>query len=150
MRRGSLIFTVALFLVSLLFLKATLAYSFRAKLFPLITLLTVLIFLLIQVIREVLSVSKEKGGTQGGKGDISGTKDLTTWVWMGGTVLMLWVLGFMGTVIFLPFLYLRFQREGWLVSIILPVGCGVFFYGLFGLSLKMPLYPGMIFLKLFG
>jgi predicted branched-subunit amino acid permease len=63
---------------------------------------------------------------------------------------MLWVLGFMGTVILLPFLYLRFHRESWLISITLPLGCGVFFYTLFGLALSMPLYPGILFSKYFG
>ena len=43
-----------------------------------------------------------------------------------GTVLMLWVLGFMGTVIFLPFLYLRFERESWLLSITLSLGADYF------------------------
>jgi hypothetical protein len=63
---------------------------------------------------------------------------------------MLWVLGFMGTVILLPFLYLRFHRESWLISITLPLGCGFFFYTLFGLALSMPLYPGILFSKYFG
>lgn len=150
MRRGSLIFAVALLLISILLLKATLAYPFKAKLFPLITLVTVLILLIIQILREALAVFKEKEVTEKGKTDSLSTKHITVWVWMVGTVLMLWVLGFMGTVIFLPFIYLRFQRERWLVSIALPLGCGVFFYGLFSLGLNMPLYPGMILSKFFG
>jgi len=149
MRRGSLIFTVALFLVSVLLLKATLAYSFKAKLFPLITLAVVIILLMIQILKEVLVVFKEKGVTGGGTADSFNIKHLTVLVWMVGTVFMFWVLGFMGTVIFLPFLYLRFQRESWLVSITLPVGCGLFFYGLFGLGLKMPLCPGLILSMIF-
>ncbi len=150
MRRGSLIFTVALFLVSVLLLKATLAYSFKAKLFPLITLVLVLILLIIQILREASVVFKERVLTEGENADNFNIKHLTIWVWVMGTVLMLWVLGFMGTVIFFPFFYLRFKSENWLVSITFALGCGLFFYGIFGLGLKLPLYPGMIFSKIFG
>lgn len=149
MRRGNLIFTIALFLVSILLLRATLPYPFKAKLFPLIILITVLILLMIQIIREVFAL-REKGATEGEKGDGFRAKHLTILIWMAGTVLMLWVLGFMGTVILLPFLYLRFEKESWLLSITLSLGCGVFFYGLFGYFLKMPLYPGMVFEKILG
>ena len=146
MKRGNLIFAIALFLVSILLLVATLNYPFKAKAFPLIVLFIVLILLIIQISREFLTL-REKGATEGEKGDSLRTKHLTIWIWMVGTVLMLWVLGFMGTVILLPFLYLRFKKEGWLLSITLSLGCGIFFYGLFGYLLNMPLYSGMLFEK---
>jgi hypothetical protein len=149
MRRGNLFFAILLLLISILILKATLSYPFKAKLFPLIVLVPVLILLIIQIIREVFTL-REKGVTEEKKGGDFSTKHLTIWIWMAGAVLMLWVLGFMGTVIFLPFLYLRFQKESWLFSITLSLGCGVFFYGLFDLGLKMPLYPGLILPIIFG
>ena len=110
MRRDNFLFTVALFLVSLLLLKATLAYPFKAKLFPLIVLATVLVLLMVQMIREFLAL-RAKGATEGGKGDRFHAKHLTIATWLAVTVLLLWVLGFMGTVILLPFLYLRFEKE---------------------------------------
>jgi len=149
MRRGNLFFAVFLLLVSLLILRATWTYPFKAKLFPLITLLPVLILLMIQIIREIYAL-KEKGAAEGRKKESFDTKHLTLWSWMVGTVVMLWVLGFMGTVVLLPFLYLRFQRESWLLSITLSLGCGVFFYTLFDLFLKMTLYPGLILPGVFG
>ena len=147
--RGSFIFTVALLLVSFLLLKATLPYPFKAKLFPLIVLITVLILLMIQIFREAFAL-KKKATAETGKGDGFRSKHLTILFWMVGTVLMLWILGFMGTVILLPFLYLRFEKESWLLSICLSLGCGIFFYGLFGYLLNMPLYPGMILERIFG
>lgn len=149
MRRGSVIFTIALLLVSLLLLRATLPYPFKAKLFPLIILSTILLLLMVQMGREIAAL-RGKGATEGEKGDGFRSKHLTILFWIVGTVLMLWILGFMGTVILLPFLYLRFERESWLLSITLSLGCGIFFYGLFGYLLKMPLYPGMIFERIFG
>ncbi len=149
MRRGNLIFAFALFLVSILLLRATFTYPFKARVFPLIVLTTVLILLMIQISREFFTL-REKGATEGKKGESLRTKHLSIWIWIVGTVFMLWVLGFMGTVILLPFFYLRFKKESWLLSITLSVGCGIFFYGLFGYLLKMPLYPGMIFEKFFS
>jgi small-conductance mechanosensitive channel len=149
MRRGNLIFTIALLLVSILLLRATLPYPFKAKLFPLIILITVLILLIIQIVREVVAL-RVKGATEKKRANSFRSKHLTILFWMVGTVLMLWVLGFMGTVILLPFLYLRFEKESWLLSITLSLGCGVFFYGLFGYLLKMPLYPGMILERVLG
>ncbi len=149
MRRGNIIFTIALLVVSILLLRATLDYPFKAKLFPLIILFMLLILLMIQIVREVLAY-REKGAAEEDKGDSLRPKLLPIWIWMVGTVLMLWVIGFMGTVILLPFLYLRFKKESWLLSITLSLGCGIFFYGLFGYLLNMPLYPGMILEKIIG
>ena len=149
MRRGSFIFTIVLFLVSILLLRATLPYPFKAKLFPLIILITVLILLMIQMAREIAAL-RGKGATEAERGDGFRPKHLTILLWLVGTVLMLWILGFMGTVILLPFLYLRFEKESWLLSITLSLGCGIFFYGLFGYLLRMPLYPGMILERILG
>jgi hypothetical protein len=149
MRRGTLIFSSVLFLVSLLLLKATLAYSLKAKLFPMITLVIVLTLLIIEMGREGFTLLRDKSaGKAGEKGNVCG--HVTAWVWMLGTMFMFWALGFMGTVIFLPLLYFRYQKESWWVSMTLPLGCGIFFYCLFGLVLKMPLYPGAFSLRFFG
>jgi hypothetical protein len=147
--RGNLIFTVALLLVSFLLLKASLLYPFKAKLFPLIVLVTVLTLLMIQTFREAF-VLKKKKPAETGKKDGFRSKHLAIFFWMLGTVLMLWILGFMGTVVLLPFLYLRYEKESWLLSICLSLGCGIFFYGLFGVLLKMRLYPGVIFEGILG
>ena len=149
MKRGSLIFAVILLLIAMILLKATMAYPLRSKLFPLIALVTALILLIIQIIREVPAL-KEKEPTEKIKTETFHPKNLAIWGWLASTLIMLWILGFMGTVVSLPFLYLRFHRESWLISIILPLGCGVFFYVLFALALSMPLYPGILFPKIFG
>ncbi len=149
MRRGNFIFALALFLVSILLLRATFTYPFKARVFPLIVLTTVLILVMIQSVREIVALRRKKVA-EAEKEDGFRRKHLSIFFWMVSTVLMLWILGFMGTVILLPFLYLRFEKESWLLSISLSLGCGIFFYGLFGYLLKMPLYPGMIVEKIFG
>lgn len=145
---GSLIFTVILFLISVLLLIATMSYPPKARLFPLITLSVAIVLLIVQIVREVLAL---KGVESSEKEPIESfnRKHWSIGIWLFGTVVMLWVIGFMGTVIFLPFLYLRFQRESWLLSISLSLGCGIFFYGVFGWGLHMSLYPGVLLPKIF-
>ena len=148
MKMGKLIFGVALLLLTVILWVATMAYPFKARLFPLFALSTALILLIIQVIREITHY-REKAPVKTGKGENLRLKYVAIVSWLVATLMMLWVFGFMGTVVLLPFLYLRFHRERWLISITLPLGCGVFFYTLFGLALRMSLYPGILFSKLF-
>jgi len=147
---GNRIFAFFLLLVVILFLIPTMGYTFKAKVFPLMALFAALVLLFIQMIREFLAKTKGKEVDQEEKTEGFGRKHLAMGAWMVGTPLMVWIFGFMGTVILLPILYLRCQREGWLVTILVPLGCGISFYFFFGLALKMPLYPGLIFLKIFG
>ena len=143
MKREKLIFAVVLLLIAMILLKATMAYPLRSRLFPLITLLAVIILLAIQIVREARPLSERLTGQSETRA--FRLRDLAIWGWLGGTLIMLWVLGFMGTVVLLPFLYLRFHRESWLISITLPLGCALFLYTLFGLLLGMPLYWGILF-----
>ncbi len=143
MKRNGLIFAVVLLLIVMILLKATMAYPLRSRLFPLITLLAVLILLVIQIVREARALRERPTGQSGTRA--FRFKNLAIWGWLGGTLIMLWIFGFMGTVVLLPFIYLRFHSESWLISITLPLGCGFFFYTLFGLLLGMPLYEGILF-----
>jgi hypothetical protein len=143
MKRESFFFAVALFLITCGLLAATLRYPARSRTFPLIVLFTAFVLIAVQIYREAPALRKKipPAGKAG---------SLAIWCWLAFTLLMLWLLGFMGTVILLPFLYLRFHKESWTISIALPAGCGVFFYSLFALALGMPLYPGILFPELFG
>jgi hypothetical protein len=154
MKKDSLIFAVALLVVTIGLLIPTFAYPFKSKLFPSIALFTLLVLLVIQVIKEVSawkeasSSSKEIAKEKEPCGVVL-SKYFAIWAWLAGTLIMLWIFGFMGTVILLPFLYFRFHRESWIVSVTLPLGCGVFFYTLFGWALRMPLYPGILLPRFF-
>lgn len=148
MKQGSLIFAIILLFIALGLVIATMAYPIRSKLFPLIALGTAVILLVVQIYRE-FSTGKERGTPEEKREKASRSKHLAIWAWLAGTLVMLWIFGFMGTVILLPFLYLRSHKESWLISISLPLGCGIFFYVLFGLALSMPLYPGILLSRIF-
>jgi hypothetical protein len=148
MKRGSLIFAVVLLLITVGLVIVTMAYPLRSKLFPLIALSVALILLVIQVFHE-FSALKQTGPSEKTEVKNLRSENWAIWFWLVGTLILLWIFGFMVTVVLLPFLYLRFYKERWLISITIPFGCGVFFYTLFGLALDMPLYPGILFSIIF-
>jgi hypothetical protein len=148
MNRGSLIFAVVLLLITLGLVIVSMDYPLRSKLFPLIALSVALVLLVIQIFHEFSALKQKDSDTAGEVKKLS-SEHWLIWVWLACTLMLLWIFGFMGTVVLLPFLYLRFHKESWLISITVPLGCGVFFYTLFGLALDMPLYPGILFAKLF-
>jgi len=147
---GRLIFAVALFVVLILFLVATLSFrSMRDKTFPLIAIIPALILLVYQILKEVLSFRCEKGSI-GEETKERSRRYFGVGIWMVLTLLMFWLIGFLGTVLLLPFIYLRYNQEGWFLSIALPLGCGIFFYTLFSLALGLRLYQGFLFSNIFG
>jgi hypothetical protein len=149
MPRGKTLFTFFLTMVALALLMATLKLPFKAKVFPMIALLTALGLLSVQILIDRLGSGRPEAATSK-KGRTLGRKHLVMGAWMAALLLMLWIIGFMGTVVLLPFLYLRLHRETWLLSVGLSLGCGVFFYVLFGLVVSMPLYPGILGEKIWG
>jgi hypothetical protein len=149
MPRGKTLFTFFLTLVSLSLLIVTLKLPFKARVFPMIAILTALGLLSVQLFIDTLGARRSEVATSK-KGRTLGRKHLSIGAWMAALLLMLWIIGFMGTVILLPFLYLRLHRETWLLSVSLSLGCGVFFYVLFGVVVSMPLYPGLLGEKIWG
>ncbi len=144
MVRGRFIFVVAIFLVQILALTATFAYPFKSRIFPSIALSLGLVLSIFQIFRE-LPILKEKEIPKTGDETIRlSHKHLVIGAWIVGTTIMLWVLGFMWTVVAFPFIYLRYHRESWPISIILPIACGIIFYFFFGQFLRTPLYPGLL------
>jgi len=144
---GSFIFGITLFFISIFLLIETLHYPYKAMLFPLLTLFPVLILLIIQIISEIPALKRRNyAGVDIAK--VFSIQHLIIGIWMASTLLILWTFGFIATVILLPLLYLRYQKESWKLSISMSLGSGIFFYVLFDLCLKMPLYPGLLFIKL--
>jgi len=147
---GRLIFAVALLVVFVFFLVATLSFrSMRDKTFPLIAIIPALILLVHQILKEILSLRREKG-SMGEETKGRNRRYLGVGIWMALTLVMFWLIGFLGTTLLLPFIYLRYNQEGWFLSIALPLGCGIFFYTLFSLALGLSVYQGFLFSNLLG
>ena len=148
--KGRLIFAVALLVVFILFLVATLSFrSMRDRTFPLIAIIPALILLVSQILKEILSLRREKG-SMGEETKERSRRYLGVGIWMALTLVMFWLIGFLGTTLLLPFIYLRYNQEGWFLSIALPLGCGIFFYTLFSLALGLSVYQGFLFSNILG
>lgn len=147
---GRLVFDMALFITFLLFLIATLGFhSLRDKLFPLIAIIPALILLAYEIGQEFAAYRSRKETGRKTPPDLQ-YKYLAVGVWMMLSLGMYWLIGFLGTAMLLPFLYLRYHREGWPLSIGLPLGSGIFFYTVFSLVLEIRLYQGLLFETIFG
>ena len=150
-RRSSLIFAIALFIFFVILLISTINYPTKAKIFPLIVISISLILLGVRILPQEVLTLKQKGEVvEATEASALRRRYLVVGIWLTLTLAMLWIFGFLATVILLPFLYLRRHGERWLLCISLPFGSGVFFYVLFALILKMPLYKGLLFLTIFS
>jgi len=149
MMRPRFFFALFLFVAAILFMRATLSYPPKARLFPLVTLTFLVVLLIIQMVREVLALKEKKGVTRGRPHSVV-SKHIVIWAWIVATLIMLWLFGFTALVVLLPFLYLRSVKENWTLSVILPLGCGLFFLRPLWSDLKMPLYRGWVFQRILG
>ena len=148
--KGRLIFAVALLVVLILFLIATLSFrSMRDKTFPLMAIIPALLLLVYQILKEIFAFRREKG-SMGEETKERRRRYLGVGIWMALTLVMFWLIGFLGTTLLLPFIYLRYNQEGWFLSIALPLGCGIFFYTLFSLALGLSVYQGFLFSNILG
>ncbi len=147
---GRLFFAMALFITFLLFLFSTLGFhSLKDKLFPLIAIIPALIMLACEIGREFAAYRSKKEKREEITLDLQ-SKYLAVGVWMMLSLGMYWLIGFIGTAMLLPFLYLRYHREGWPLSIGLPLGSGIFFYTVFSLAMEVRFYQGLLFETIFG
>jgi len=147
----NLIFTIVFFLVFVLFLIATLAYPAKASAFPLLAIIAALVLLAVQILREGLALRRQKKIIKAAESEeVKPRGYLVVAMWLAITVVMFFLLGFLATVILVPFLYTRRHGESWLLSVGLSLGCGLFFYALFALFLHVPMYKGLLLSAILG
>jgi hypothetical protein len=147
---GRLVFAMVLFITFLLFLIPTLGFrSFKDKLFPLLAIIPALIMLAYEINREFADYRRKKVTQEKIQPDLR-SKYLAVGVWMMLSLGMYWLIGFLSTTVLLPFLYLRYHRESWHLSISVPLGSGIFFYTVFSLAMEVRFYQGLLFERIFG
>ncbi len=147
---GRLLFDIALFITFLLFLISTLGFrSLNDKLFPLLAIIPALILLACEIGQEFTAYRSGKETEEKTLPDLK-SKYLAVGAWMMLSLGIYWLIGFLGTAMLLPFLYLRYHREGWPLSIGLPLGSGIFFYAVFSLALEIRFYQGLLFETILG
>lgn len=74
------------------------------------------------------------------------SRTLTSFAWIVGYLICIWLLGFSISTALVVFLYLKLQaREGLMLSVLLTCGAWLLYYLLFERVLKLPFEDGKIF-----
>ncbi|MDX1482942.1 MAG: tripartite tricarboxylate transporter TctB family protein [Alphaproteobacteria bacterium] len=125
----------------------------QARLYPYTIAIIALALLTWQIVREVFFSQTPESRETGADVDfteeeasVEGRKrafELFVWVYAFGFAL--WVLGFFVAIPVMVFLYLLRHREGWVVTIAMPVVAGGATWLLFNNLLHLPFPPGVVF-----
>ncbi len=148
MLRGSFIFLLATTLMMCWGLIVSFTYRYKAMVFPVIALSFGLILSIVQILRDIRALEEREAPKAGEETMRLNREHYIIAAWIVGAGIMIWVLGFIAGVVAFCFIYLRYCKESWSVSIILPIFCAILFYFFFGKFLGMPLYPGLLFEKI--
>ncbi len=145
----------ALFSVAVLVLFAWAVWEARhwplqARMFPWVVGLPMIALALLQLALDLRGAPRKRGlEAQFGEGlDPAVVRRRLPVIlgWLLGFFVLITLLGFPLAVPLGTFLYLKVgSREGWLLSLLLTVGAGVAFYGLFGYLLNTPFPDGLLF-----
>jgi hypothetical protein len=139
-----------LFLFLFVLLMSVLGYPVKAKLFPLIMIISSMVLLGILIFADFTKMIHERRVQEADRSedessgnDIRGLVDAT--VWISASLFGFLLFGHILICFLLPLAYGKFHKESWLTSISLSIGCGVIFYLVFVTVLDMRLYEGFLF-----
>lgn len=124
----------------------------QAKLYPWTVGLIALALLAYQLVREIMPSDTENSRETGVDIDFTDEeasregkrKALELFGWLYGFALLLWLLGFFVSVPLMVLAYMLRHRESMVMTISLPVGCGLVTWIVFGHFLHLPFPPGII------
>jgi hypothetical protein len=152
MRKGRVVFCIFLIAIAAYAMRSALNWTFKAALFPLTVSIPLMILAAIQLLLEIFS----KGETTAGPAvdiefaadvppEVARRRAVGAFLWVGGFILLVYVVGFPVAVPIFIFSYLSMQgRVGWWLSATLTACAWGFFYGLFQYLLHLPFEDGLI------
>ena len=140
-----IILSVCFALLAVYAIVASTQWPAHTRLFPQMAAGGLLVFSLIQVLKDVLG----PGGpgarvmdfqfAEGTDPAVARRRMAAVWGWLVGLPLAIWLIGFAIAIPVVTFAYLKFQgREGWLLSIVLAAAAYLFYFGLFENFLQIP------------
>jgi len=151
-RKGHLYFSAFLLLVSGYAIFSASRWSFKTGFFPLAVAIPLLLLVLIHLYLELFGVPEVSKGPAI-DADFSGEvpdevarrRVVTTFAWIAGFILAVYLIGFPLTVPLFMFFYLKFQSEAsWFHSLALTAITWVLFYLLFQKLVHIQFEPGAI------
>jgi hypothetical protein len=152
MRKGRILFSLFLIAIGLYAVRSAMGWTFKAALFPLAVSIPFVIIVAIQLAYEGFGGGETAAGpavdvefTADVPSDVARRRAIVTFLWIGGFVLLVYLVGFpLGVPIFV-FSYLGLQgRVGWPVAVALTLAAWLFFYGVFQQTLRLRFEEGLI------
>ncbi len=152
MHKGRVLFCVFLIAVAGYALWSAVGWTFKAKLFPLTVSIPLIILAVTQLLMEIFGKAETR---EGQAMDVEFASDVApelarrravgAFLWVGGFILLVYLLGFPWAVPVFIFSYLsRQSRVGLPLSFALTAATWLFFYGLFQRLLHLPFEEGVI------
>ena len=129
--------------------------NYKVKFFPMMLSALLVVLCIAEFVREYREKKKEnekdqevESGESAKKKDENYKKVLLGFMWLAFIPVSAWLFGFYVTIPAFSFLFLRSKKTSWKTTIIITVimFCVVFF--LFGMLLRMNLYPGIIYSRI--
>jgi hypothetical protein len=127
-------------------------WTFKAALFPLAVSIPFVVLVAIQLAYEVFGRGETAAGpavdvefTADVPSDVARRRAIVTFLWVGGFILLVYLVGFpLGVPIFV-FSYLVLQGQvGWPISVGLTLAASLFFYGVFQQILRLRFEEGLM------
>jgi hypothetical protein len=136
-RTASLALAIGVALIAGYAAFAAKGWQWKAALFPLAIGIPLFCLAAIEVVWSFFEKrSAEEPATRG---------SALPWIWMGGFLALIVLLGFPIAVAVFVFSYLKLQsKEGWLMSIVYTAALWAAFYGLFDYLLHLPFPAGWL------
>ena len=142
MKAGTIFTALMGIFVMLVMVTGAVNYSFETMLFPYIIGVPVLVFCVIQFVREI-TVGRES--LEGGETKNDKKNYLIGSAWIVGFILAIYLLGYLLAIPLFLLVYLKLHGDSWLFSVIVTAVFTGTIWGLFAMGLKVPLHHGIFF-----
>ncbi len=149
--KGSTYFVLAILLLMIVTILFSLQIpSFKAKLLPLVLSIAIAIFAIARLFVELREKVAEESSGKETKLVPTKAKPITaTSAWFIGFFLMIYLVGFPLAIFLFVTAYFKLHHRGWIKSIALGLGMGVFIYVGFDFLLGVDLYEGVLYIPLY-
>jgi TctA family transporter len=147
------IFTIAVIIVLGLALWQSRNFGFRAGLFPWVIGIPTVLLACGQLFRE-LGIGRTEAAVVSEAGEAHAEIDpalvrqrtITIILWIFGSFLLIWLLGFSVAVPLIMLVYLKLAgKENWTITVLVTFCTWIFFWGLFEKTLNVPFPDGLLF-----
>jgi hypothetical protein len=149
--RGETIFGLILLAVFVIIVGLGMGYSKKARMLPLVLGIPGVVLAAALVIRSCIKPSKailqeHSADKKTAPEEASDQKKVLAMIgWVALLIGMIWVFGFVITIPIYMVFFLKTKGEKWLLTLCLAVGSWAFLYWIFAVTLKIILFPGILF-----